>query len=74
MPAEVVFLVLYCDFPSGLGNARSHTRAWLLHLGETVEKTKASRAEKSEDAVSGQKHSHCDFCWCPFSYNILAEY
>lgn len=66
----------YCIgiFLSVLGNAPSHTRAWLLHLGETVEKTKASRAGKSEDAVTGQKYSHCDFCLYPFSYNILAEY
>lgn len=66
----------YCIiiFLSVLGNAPSHTQAWLLHLGETVEKTKASGAGKSEDAVTGQKYSQCDFYWCPFSYNSLAEY
>lgn len=44
-----------------LGNAPSHTRALLLHLGETAKKTKASGAGKSENAVIGQKYSQCDF-------------
>lgn len=57
-----------------LGKAPSHTHALLLHLGETVEKTKASGAAKSEVAVMGQNYSHCDFYWCPLSYSILAEY
>lgn len=57
-----------------LGYAPPHIHALLLHLGETVEKPKASGAGKSKDAVMGQKYSQCDFYWCPLSYNILAEY
>lgn len=61
VPTEVAFLVLrgrdtYCFkvFLRVLGCAPPHTRALLLRLGETVEKTNTSRAGKAKEAVMGK--------------------
>ena len=69
MPTEVAFLILrgrdkYCFkiFLRVLGFPPAHTHALLLHLGETVEKTKTSGAGKAKEAVMGQKYSRLDFC------------